>query len=320
MRPPESWWARPLPAVSWMPGAVTLLCIGAVIGITLWQLHPSLLFSNSTPTGGDNGGHYALPAFLSSGLLPHFQLTGWDPSWYDGFPLYTYYFILPDLFTALASKWHLASYALAFKLSTILGSVLLPVAAWAMARLFGLRRAYAGALAAITLCYLFDYTYTIDGGNLFSTLAGEYSFSLGIAFALVFLGMMAYGLRTGRFRGLTAVMFLLCLLAHLIPALFALVGAAVLVGLEMLPASFRPHDDWNPHESDHLIASRLARPQALWWGCSTVGLGLLLGAFWWVPFGLDTAYANPMGYQNVTTYVSILLPKADIWALVIAGL
>jgi hypothetical protein len=283
----------------------------------LSQLHPSLLLSSGTTTGGDNGGHYALPAFLNSGLLSHGQLTGWDPSWYDGFPLYTFYFVLPDLFTALAS--HVISYGLAFKWSTVLGSVLLPIAAWAMGRLFGLRRAFPAALAALSLCFLFDYTWTIDGGNLFSTLAGEYSYSLSIALALVFLGLFAYGLRTGRLRGLTAVVFTLCLLSHLIPAAFALVGAGFLVVLEMLPDAVRPRDSWLPHPADRVIDSQLRRPQALWWGISTGGLGLLLSAFWWVPFVADQAYSTSMGYQNVTTYVTILLPQADWWALVLAG-
>ena len=162
-----------------MPTAATIVCVVSVIAVVLWQLHPSLLLSTSTPTGGDNGGHYAMPAFLRSGLLSHGQLTGWDPGWYDGFPLYTYYFVLPDLLAALAS--YVIPYALAFKWVTVLGSLLLPVAAWAMGRLFGMRRGFPGAVAAVTLCYLFDYTYTIYGGNLFSTLAGEYAYSLSIA-------------------------------------------------------------------------------------------------------------------------------------------
>ena len=186
-------------AATWVPRAATILCIVSVIAVVLWRLHPSLLLSTSIPTGGDNGGHYAMPAFLRSNLLPHGQLTGWDPGWYDGFPLYTYYFVLSDLIGALLS--YIVPYALAFKWITILGSLLLPVAAWAMGRLFGLRRAFPGALAAFTLCYLFDYTYTIYGGNLFSTLAGEYAYSLSIALALVFLGLMARGLRTGKHPG-----------------------------------------------------------------------------------------------------------------------
>ena len=136
---------------------------------------------------------------------------------------------------ALAS--YVVPYALAFKWVTVLGSVLLPVAAWAMGRLFGMRRAFPGALAALTLCYLFDYTYTIYGGNLFSTLAGEYAYSLSIALALLFLGLMARGLRTGRHRGWTAVVLAACILAHIVPALFALVGAVSSSLMEMLPAA-----------------------------------------------------------------------------------
>jgi hypothetical protein len=314
---PPTWWARPLPAREWLPAAATIVCIASVIAVTLWQLHPSLLLSNSTTTGGDYGGHYALPAFLNSGLLPHFGLTGWDPSWYNGFPLYTYYFVLPDLFTALAS--HVIAYGLAFKWASVMGSVLLPITAWAMARLFGLRRAFPGALAAITLCFLFDYTFTIDGGNLLSTLAGEYSYSLGIALALLFLGLMARGVRTGRHRGVTAVVFVLCLLAHLLPALFALAGAGILVGFELLPGVLRPRDPTQARSGDQLVLEHQARAPALWWGVSTVGLGLLLSAFWWLPFGTEQSYANPMGYQNISTYVSILLPQADWWALALAG-
>ncbi len=321
-RPPESGRHRrkhsSSAAAKWVPRAATALCIVSVIAVVLWRLHPSLLLSTSIPTGGDNGGHYAMPAFLKSNLLHHAQLTGWDPGWYDGFPLYTYYFVLSDLIGALLS--YVVPYALAFKWITVLGSLLLPVAAWAMGRLFGLRRAFPGALAALTLCYLFDYTYTIYGGNLFSTLAGEYAYSLSIALALVFLGLMAKGLRTGRHRGWGAITLAACILAHIIPALFAIVGALLLIGMEMLPQRIRPRDVWHAHPSDEVIAQVLTRPQALWWGTSTMGIGVLLVAFWWVPFGIDQPYATSLGYQNIHTYVTLLFPQADLWALILAGI
>jgi hypothetical protein len=297
---------------------VTVVCVVSVIAVVLWRLHPSLLLSTSTPTGGDNGGHYAMPAFLRSGLLSHGQLTGWDPGWYDGFPLYTYYFVLPDLLAALAS--YAVPYALAFKWVTVLGSVLLPVAAWAMGRLFGMRRAFPGAVAALTLCYLFDYTFSIYGGNLFSTLAGEYAYSLSIALALVFLGLMARGLRTGRHRGWAAAVLAACILAHIVPALFSLVGGVFLVLMEMLPARIRPRDAWHLHPSDEVVLQALTRRQALWWGVSTMAIGGLLVAFWWVPFGAEQAYATSMGYVNVHTFVAILLPQADWWVLILGGL
>jgi hypothetical protein len=308
-----------MPAAVWAPRLATVACVAGVIVVTLWQLHPSLLLSSSIPTGGDNGGHYAMPAYLWSGLLSHGQLTGWDPGWYDGFPLYTYYFLLPDLFAAVLGG-HIISYALAFKWITVLGSVLLPVAAWAMGRLFGMRRAFPGAIAALTLGYLFDYTYTIYGGNLFSTLAGEYSYSFSIALALLFLGLMARGLRTGRHRGWAAVTLAACVLAHFIPALFALAGAVLLIGMEMLPDRIRPRDSWYRHPTDEVVPQVLRRPQALWWGVSTVGIGMLLVAFWWVPFGIDQPYATSLNYQNIHTYVTLLFPQADLWVLILAGL
>jgi hypothetical protein len=297
---------------------MTGLCIAAVIAVVLWRLHPSLLLSTSTSTGGDNGGHYAMPAFLKSGLLSHFQLTGWDPGWFDGFPLYTYYFILPDLFAAVAS--YVIPYALAFKWITVLGSLLLPITAWAMGRLFGMRRAFPGAVAALTLCYLFDYTWTIYGGNLFSTLAGEYSYSLSIALALLFLGLMAKGLRTGRHRGWTAIVLAACVLAHIVPASFAVVGAVFLIAMEMLPLRIRPRDSWLAHPTDPVVPQNLSRRQALWWGVSTLGIGGLLAGFWLVPFGTEQAYSTSLNYVNIHTFVAILFPEADWWALIIGGI
>jgi hypothetical protein len=82
------WW--------WVPGATTVVVIVGVIAVTLWQLHFNLLFTETTTTGGDTGAHIALPAYLET-LLSHGHLTGWDPGWYDGYSLYTFYFVLPDL-------------------------------------------------------------------------------------------------------------------------------------------------------------------------------------------------------------------------------
>ncbi len=64
-------------------------------------------------------------------------------------------------------------------------------------------------------------------------------------------------------------------------------------------------------------ASRLA---VVWWTGTTVALGLLLSGWWLVPFGVRQPYATSMGYENVTTYVHLLFPEADLWALVLAGL
>jgi len=86
-------------------------------------------------------------------------------------PAYTYYFVLPDLLAWFGS--YIVGFAIAFKLATILGSVLMPVTAYMMGRLFKAPRPIPAALAVATLPFLFDASFTIDGGNLFSSMAGS---------------------------------------------------------------------------------------------------------------------------------------------------
>ncbi len=297
----------------------TAVAVVGVIAVTVWQLNPHLLLSNTTTTGGDTGAQYMLPAFLRTNLLAHGHLTGWDPAWYDGFPLFTYYFVLADLTTAVGS--FLIPYNVAFKLTTIAGSVTLPVCAWACGRLFRLRPPGPAVLAAATLPFLFDYSFTIYGGNLFSTLAGEYAYSLSLSLAVLFLGLVAAGLRSGRYRGWAAVVFALCMAAHVVPAMFALGGGALLTALELLPDRFRLSDGPGPRSvrGSTRPAGVPSRRSSVWWFASTAAIGLLLSGWWLVPFGLRGAYATSMGYTNVTTYLVLFFPRADVWALVLAG-
>jgi hypothetical protein len=309
MRTRDAWW--------WVPGAITVLTIASVIVVTLSQLHPSLLLTNTTTTGGDTGAHVAMPKYLET-LLSHGHLTGWYPGWYDGFPLYAFYFTLPDLFIAIGG-W-VIPYDVAFKLGTVLGSVMLPIAAWACGRFFRLRPPIPTLLAAATLPFLFDYTYTIYGGNLFSTLAGEYSFSFSIALAVLFLGLFACAVREGRHRAWAAVVLAGCVLSHIVPGLYALGGAVVLTVIELLPARWGIGDArmrlWQNDPGAETVPWR----RTLWRAASTVGIGLLLSAWWLVPFGLERAYSTSMNYTNVTTFWSLFFPEADTWALVLAGL
>ena len=306
--PRSRWW--------WVPGAVTVITIASVIVVTLSQLHPSLLLTNTTTTGGDTGAHIAMPKYLET-LLLHGHLTGWDPGWYDGFPLYTFYFTLPDLFIAIGG-W-VIPYDVAFKMGTILGSVLLPVCAWACGRFFRLRPPLPTLLAAATLPFLFDYTFTIYGGNLFSTLAGEYAFSFSLSLAILFLGLFACAVREGRYRGWAAVVLAGCVLSHIVPGLYALGGAVILTVIELLPARWGIADSrlrlWRNDET----AEPVPRTRILWWAASTVGIGLLLSGWWLVPFGLEHAYSTSMGYQNVEGWAQYFR-EADTWALVLAGL
>jgi hypothetical protein len=306
--PRAKWW--------WVPGAITVITIASVIIVTLSQLHPGMLLTNTTTTGGDTGAHIAMPKFLET-LLSHGHLTGWDPGWYDGFPLYTFYFTIPDLFIAIGG-W-VIPYGVAFKLGTVLGSVMLPICAWACGRFFRLRPPLPTLLAAATLPFLFDYTFTIYGGNLFSTLAGEYAYSFSLSLAVLFLGLFACAIREGRYRGWAAVVLAGCVLSHIVPGMYALGGAVILTIVELLPARWGITDStlrvWRNDETAAPVPAR----RTLWWAGSTVAIGLLLTSWWLVPFGLEHAYSSSMGYTNVEGWAQYFR-EADAWALVLAGL
>src|SRR5207253_11113872 len=115
-------------------------------------------------------------------------------------------------------------YHIAFKLVTVLGLLTLPVAAWAFGRLSGMARPGPACLGVATLPFVFDRSFTIYGGNIASTLAGEFAFSISLSLALVFLGVVARGLNNGRHRAAAAVLLAVTGLCHVIPAFFAVTG------------------------------------------------------------------------------------------------
>ena len=291
------------------PAWASVVAIVGVAGIALWQLHPELLFANTTTAGGDTGAHVMLPAYLKSNLLAHGKLTGWDPGWYDGYALYTFYFPLPALVTVALNG--VFSYDVAFKLATVLGTVTLPLAAWAFGKLAGLRDPGPGCLAAATLPFLFEPSFSIYGGNLLSTLAGEFSYSLGLSVALVFLGLVALGLRTGRHRSLAAVVLAAVLLCHLITFIFAVIGMAVWLVLDADAARSLAAG----------VRGRVARRRwgrRLGWLAVVGAIGVGLTAWWLVPFVVDQPYSTNMGWQNIEGFPHLLFPGSSRWVWIAA--
>lgn len=256
---PESW--------------VTLAVVATCSGFVLAQLHPELLVRNTTPAGGDMGAHVWGPAYLRDELLPQGRLTGWTPDWYAGFPAYQFYMVVPALLIVALDV--VLPYGVAFKLVSVSGMVTLPVAAWAFGRLAGLRFPTPAVMAAATVLFLFDRTYTIYGGNMASTLAGEFAFSISLSLSLVYLGVVAKGLEEQRYRWLAALLLGLTVLCHLIPAIFALVGTAALVRLR-------------------------GRRRSTWtWAAPVLVVGSAISAFWVLPFWWQRAYVNDMGWEKL---------------------
>ncbi|HEV3267202.1 MAG TPA: hypothetical protein VGZ68_02250 [Acidimicrobiales bacterium] len=274
-------------------GALDALFVFVVILVTIVSLHPQLLVSSTLITGGDTGSHIALPAYLkTTGNV--FNFTPWYPGWLGGLPAYTYYFVLPDVLATFAS--YVIGFAVAIKLATILGSVLMPITAYAMGRLFRAPRPIPVALSLATLPFLFDATFTIDGGNLFSTMAGEYAFSLSLALALLTIGLFARGMRTGRGYWLAGMALSATLASHVLPWLFSLGAIGVLVVFELL----HRRGIGDPRELANLdehARGDYARPVRFAIGAGVISFGL--SAWWLLPFATTQSLSDSLGYTNV---------------------
>ncbi|MGH9192585.1 MAG: hypothetical protein ACRDZ0_08965, partial [Acidimicrobiales bacterium] len=221
-------------------------------------------------------------------------------------------------------------YGVAFKLVSVSGVATLPIAAYALGRLSGTRFPTPAVLAVATLPFLFYRGFTIYGGNVASTLAGEFAFSMSLSLGILYVGVVIRGLRTGEHRALAAVLLALTGLCHLIPAFWVLAATAVavLVRFRRSTAPLAPGLGLvvggaaialvglalgAPAETVPLALAGLGVLVAvagLWllsdsvrWLTPTLVVGGLLSAFWVAPFYLRRAYLNDMGWEK--------LPYAD---------
>lgn len=293
-RAPGRRWHLP-ESINWPEAIISFVVVVFICGFVFKYLQPSKLFLNSTPSGGDMGAHVWQPAYLRDHLLTHLRLTGWSPDWYAGFPSLVFYFPLPSLMIVLLSWVPFVHYNVAFKLITVLGLLTLPLAAWAFGKLARFRFPGPVILAAATLPYLFSTNFTIYGGNIASTMAGEFGFSLSLSAALMFLGLVARGLETGRYRALASVLLVVTTLCHVLPAIFAVAGALVLAVLRWDRRAWR-------------------------WMVPVLATGACLAAFWALPFVYRLPYATDMGYGKITAYASNLFPGHQFLLFALAGL
>ena len=88
---------------------------------------------------------------------------------------------------------HVLPYGVAFKLVAVSGLVTLPLCCWAFGRLARFRYPMPELFAFAGLCFALDESFSIYGGNLKSTMAGEFSFSIALSLMMLGLGLLANG-------------------------------------------------------------------------------------------------------------------------------
>ena len=277
--------------------STTAVILGATL-LVLSALHPELILRNNTPTGGDMGAHVWGPAYLRDVLLPHWRLTGWSMDWYAGLPAYRFYMVVPALAIVLLDV--VLPYGIAFKLIVVIGLVAFPLCAYLMGRIAKLMYPLPELMTIGATMFLFDESFTIYGGNIASTMAGEFSHSIALTLSLVGLGLFARGLDDGKHQGWAAIFIALSALSHGIVLIFVFGGALV------------------------MLLMRLDR-QRLRYGVTTLGCAVLLSAFWVVPFlgghsfMTDMKYGSEPGGGSFKTMWDMYFPLSTTFDILLMG-
>ncbi len=249
--------------------AVTTAIMMNVVHLNPLSSTRDLVFDDTTPTGGDFGAHVWGPAFLRDYLLPAWRLNGWSMDWYAGMPTYRFYMVVPALLVVALDT--VLSYGVALKVVSVLGLITLPAACWAFGRLGRFRYPMPELFAFGGLAFALDESFSIYGGNLKSTMAGEFSFSIALSLGILGLGLLSAGLRTGKYRVWTAVVLAAACCSHGIVLIFVAFSAVIICLLWI--------------DRTRLVYS------------VTVGITTVLLLAWWVgPFLLDHAFMTDMKY------------------------
>ena len=203
-----------------IPLLPVLLIAGASL-IIFVVMNPWLIFSSTTPTGGDMGAHVFGPAYLRDNLLSEGRILGWSNDWFAGFPAFYFYFPLPSL--TIVALDLLLPYGVAFKLVTVLGLLALPPAIYFHTRAMRLGRHVSLIAAGAGVVFAFLESFSIYGGNVASTLAGEFSYSWSFALSLVYLGLLMKAVRDDRrYTKWAALALALTALSHVLTTIVVL--------------------------------------------------------------------------------------------------
>lgn len=278
-----------------IPVLPIVLVVGASLIIFI-VMNPWLIFTANTPTGGDMGAHVFGPAYLRDNLLSEGRILGWSNDWFAGFPAFYFYFPLPSL---VIVAFDLAlPYGVAFKLVTVLGLLALPPAIYFHTRAMKLNRHVALIAAGAGVVFAFLESFSIYGGNVASTLAGEFSYSWSFALSLVYLGLLMKAVRDDRrYAKWAALALALTALSHVLTTI-VVIFASLFV---------------------------LAWKKAFWRTLVVWFWGFAIAAFWALPLLARIGLTSDMAWTPLSRWEEIfpvelwlLLPIAipgAIWAL-----
>jgi len=269
--------------LAWAELAVTTCLLGLSWAFLLYHVKPSLLLLDTMVSGGDTPSFLRPVHHLRDVLLPAGNPQGWDLGNLGGYAPYQFYFLPPSLASIALST--VIPLNVAFKLVTAAGTFLLPLMTMFALRALGYVSPVPGLGAVASLIFLFNEGNSMWGGNIPSTLAGEFAHSLAFALAVLFLGLLYRGIEEERGWRSPAAVLALTGLCHPV----AFLNAAT-------PGLFFLFD-----------RSRFVRN--LRYLVAVYGVAVLLMAFWLLPLIAKLGYATSINWKWSFQSWRELLPR-----------
>jgi hypothetical protein len=245
-----------------------IVCIVVFLIIFFFLLNyfdPSLILADKTTSGGDTGSHYFPAVYMRYYLLPNFKMVGWCPYWFAGMPIFHFYFPLPYIIMSFISIF--TGIQIGFRIGTLIGVFLLPVTTYFSFKFMRLKFPTPIMAAVLTLPFLFLETHSMYGGNILSTLAGEFAHSLSLSLAVLFFGLVYRGIEDRRYIVWSAILLSLTMLSSIFPGMICVLGS----GFFLLSKNWRKN---------------------LIYLAKVFSLAFVLIGFWTIPFLLKLDYTT----------------------------
>ena len=253
--------------------------------ILLIFLRIDLILLNTLPTGGDMGAHIVPTKFFVEELFYNFKISGWSNDWFAGYPAYYFYFPLPPSIVAILNL--VLPFNISFKIMVLIALVLLVISIEKLINFKIGTLSYIGFAGG--LLYLLTESFTIFGGNLASSLAGQYSFTYSLAFA----NLSIYYIRNN-------------LIKH------SVIRGSLLLGLSLL-SHIIPFLIYSPIFLIYFLSSKSINPEKL--------IGLLIFLFLTLRFSislfLNLEFTTNMTYSPYTKIKDLIKPDILPFAIAI---
>ncbi len=270
------------------------VCVLVLIVLFLFSyFEPKYLLKTTTISGGDTSSHNFMAKEMKEKFLPSGKVFGWSNGWWNGFPMFQFYFFIPYLLMALLS--FAMPLQIAFRIVSVLGIFSLPVSVYFSLRMmrFKFPMPILGAIASLFL--LFGYTHTMWGVNIYSTLAGEISQSISFSLMVLFFGLLYRGIEENKHRVLLAILLSFVVLTHLTTTIIAVFAGGF----------FLIETDWRKF---------LRRVKFL---AFVFGTAFLLTSFWTMPLVFKSKFATGFG-ENWDVNLIESFPPETLFFVVMA--